>query len=73
MFADFASLSVLAFPEGRKEYATDPRESPQNHVKLPPEEHMLCYDYLYYVCAHQVGRLHTLFRRGASCSCVDCI
>ncbi|KAF8203947.1 hypothetical protein BJ912DRAFT_1090884 [Pholiota molesta] len=53
MFADFASLSVLAFPEGRKEYSIEPRESPQNHVKLPPEEHMLCYDYLYYVCAHQ--------------------
>ncbi|KJA28528.1 hypothetical protein HYPSUDRAFT_128961, partial [Hypholoma sublateritium FD-334 SS-4] len=53
LFSDFASLSVLAFPEGRTENAIEPRESPQNHVKLPPDEHMLCYDYLYYVCAHQ--------------------
>lgn len=57
LFSDFASLSVLAFPEGRIENAIEPRESPQNHVKLPPDEHMLCYDYLYYVCAHQVGFL----------------
>ncbi|KAF9486450.1 hypothetical protein BDN70DRAFT_902572 [Pholiota conissans] len=52
-FADFSSLAVLAFPEGRKEYATEPRESPESHTRLPPDEHMLCYDYLYYVCTHQ--------------------
>ncbi|KAF8956056.1 hypothetical protein BDZ97DRAFT_1853458 [Flammula alnicola] len=53
MHSDFSSLAVLGFPEGRAENAVEPRESPQGHVKLSPDEHMLCYDYLYYVCAHQ--------------------
>lgn len=49
----FWSLAVLAFPEGRQDNLIEPRESPINHVKLPPDEHLLCYDYLYYTCAQQ--------------------
>jgi len=49
----FGALASLAFPEGRAENAGEPRESPQHRVKLPPDEQMLCYDYLYYVCSHQ--------------------
>lgn len=51
LFASFWSLAVLAFPEGRRDNLVEPRESPINHVKLPPDEHLLCYDYLYYVAA----------------------
>lgn len=50
-FASFWSLAVLAFPEGRRDNLVEPRESPINHVKLPPDEHLLCYDYLYFTCA----------------------
>jgi hypothetical protein len=51
--SSFSSLATLAFPEFRAELAADPRESDQNHVKLPPDEQLLCYDYLYYVGSHQ--------------------
>lgn len=53
--SSFSSLATLAFPELRAENAVEPRESPQNHVKLPPDEQLLCYDYLYYVCSHQAS------------------
>ncbi|KAG2022927.1 hypothetical protein CC2G_000641 [Coprinopsis cinerea AmutBmut pab1-1] len=49
----FWSLAALAFPEHRKENLGNPRESEINKVRLPPDEQLLCYDYLYYVCAHQ--------------------
>ena len=52
-FSSFSSLATLAFPEIRADVAGEPRESEQNHVKLPPDEQLLCYDYLYYVCSHQ--------------------
>jgi len=45
---------MFGFPEHLAKYGVDPRESERNHIKLPPNEHLLCYDYLYYVCSHQV-------------------
>ncbi|PPQ99550.1 hypothetical protein CVT24_005338 [Panaeolus cyanescens] len=51
--SSFAALSTLAFPEGRAEYGGDPLASPIRKLKLPPDDQMLCYDYLYYVCANQ--------------------
>lgn len=51
----FSSLATFAFPEIRAEVAVEPRESPQKGVKLPPDEHLLCYDYLYYVSSHQAS------------------
>lgn len=51
----FWSLATLAYPETRAANLVPPLESPNHHVSLPPDEHLLCYDYLYYVCAHQVG------------------
>jgi len=51
--SSFSSLATLAFPEIRADVAVEPIESEQNHVKLPPDEQLLCYDYLYYVCSHQ--------------------
>jgi len=51
--SSFSSLATLAFPEIRAEVAGEPRESEQKGVKLPPDEQLLCYDYLYYACSHQ--------------------
>jgi hypothetical protein len=51
--SSFSSLASFSFPEFRAEYAAEPRESDQNRVKLPPDEQLLCYDYLYYVSSHQ--------------------
>lgn len=50
----FWSLAALAFPQTRAANLVPPRESPIHHVLLPPDEHLLCYDYLYFVCANQV-------------------
>ncbi|KAF7303293.1 hypothetical protein MKEN_01293400 [Mycena kentingensis (nom. inval.)] len=49
----FWSLATLAFPTTRKESLVEPKPSPKHNVSLPPDEHLLCYDYLYYVSAHQ--------------------
>ncbi|KAL9716465.1 hypothetical protein Ac2012v2_000913 [Leucoagaricus gongylophorus] len=51
--AYFWALASLAFPEGRRENLQLPLASPVYHALLPPDEQLLCYDYLYYVCAHQ--------------------
>ncbi|TFK36992.1 hypothetical protein BDQ12DRAFT_686205 [Crucibulum laeve] len=53
LHAWFWSLAALAFPETRAENLVTPLESPTLKVSLPPDEQMLCYDYLYYVCANQ--------------------
>jgi len=51
--AYFWALASLGFPEARQDNLKQPFESPTNHALLPPDEQLLCYDYLYYVCAHQ--------------------
>ncbi|KAF8913143.1 hypothetical protein CPB84DRAFT_1812062 [Gymnopilus junonius] len=51
--SSFSALATLGFPEIRKEQIVEPLESPYHHIKLPPDEQVLCYDYLYYVSAHQ--------------------
>ncbi|KAF5352395.1 hypothetical protein D9756_005940 [Leucocoprinus leucothites] len=51
--AYFWALASLAFPEGRQENLQPPLASPTNHALLPPDDQLLCYDYLYYACAHQ--------------------
>ncbi|KAJ8523387.1 hypothetical protein ONZ45_g176 [Pleurotus djamor] len=49
----FWSLASLAFPETREKSLVTPLASPEHKVSLPPDEHLLCFDYLYYVCAQQ--------------------
>ncbi|KAJ7808255.1 hypothetical protein B0H14DRAFT_2870753 [Mycena olivaceomarginata] len=49
----FWSLARLAFPTTRKASLVPPLPSPQHNISLPPDQHLLCYDYLYYVSAHQ--------------------
>lgn len=53
--SSFWSLASLAFPETRKASLVPPRPSPERNISLPPDEHLVCYDYLYYVGANQVG------------------
>lgn len=55
----FSSLVALAFPDIGKQEQVPPRLSPSHQLSLPPDDHMLCYDYLYYVCALRVGRVFT--------------
>ncbi|KAG6330606.1 hypothetical protein ID866_8483 [Astraeus odoratus] len=46
------SFARLSFPEGRAEaMGRPPIPSPQNQVSLPPDDHLLCYDYLYFASA----------------------
>ena len=45
---------MLGFPETRNTNLRTPTPSPERGVSLPPDEHLLCYDYLYYVSAFRV-------------------
>lgn len=51
--ATFWALAKTAFPDvlHNKQFTANPLASRLNGVTLPPDEQMLCYDYLYYVCA----------------------
>ncbi|KAK0233621.1 hypothetical protein IW262DRAFT_1331502 [Armillaria fumosa] len=49
----FWALARFAYPETRNANLVTPLPSPATNVSLPPDEQMLCYDYLYYVCAQQ--------------------
>ncbi len=56
----FWSLARLSFPEERAKNIGNPLPSPVHNVTLDPDEHMLCFDYLYYACAQQVGAPQSL-------------
>ncbi|KAJ7293089.1 hypothetical protein C8J57DRAFT_1268093 [Mycena rebaudengoi] len=49
----FWALASLAFPATRAENLVPALPSPVHNVSIPPDEHLLCYDYLYYVGAHK--------------------
>ncbi|KAH9898206.1 hypothetical protein C8Q73DRAFT_684005 [Cubamyces lactineus] len=53
MCSSFWSLARLSFPEERAKNIGNPLPSPLNNATLDPDEHMLCFDYLYYACAQQ--------------------
>jgi hypothetical protein len=55
----FWSLASLAFSEARNANLVPPLPSPQHRVSLPPDEQLLCFDFLYYVAAQEV-RIHVL-------------
>jgi len=50
--SSFWSLAALAFPEARAANLAPPSISLHHNVSLPPDEHLTCYDNLYYVCAN---------------------
>ncbi|KAJ6520331.1 hypothetical protein C8R45DRAFT_954802 [Mycena sanguinolenta] len=49
----FWSLASLAFPDARAANLVPPLPSPQHQLSLPPDEQLLCFDYLYYVAAQE--------------------
>ncbi|KAJ6601344.1 hypothetical protein DFH09DRAFT_560743 [Mycena vulgaris] len=49
----FWALASLAFPAARAANLVPPLPSSQHHLSLPPDEHLLCYDFLYYVAAQE--------------------
>ncbi|KAJ7805164.1 hypothetical protein B0H14DRAFT_3771980 [Mycena olivaceomarginata] len=49
----FWSLASLAFSEARNANLVPPLPSPQHRVSLPPDEQLLCFDFLYYVAAQE--------------------
>ncbi|KAJ3787141.1 hypothetical protein GGU10DRAFT_349647 [Lentinula aff. detonsa] len=51
--ATFWSLARLAFPQALHDNLVTPLPSPLHGTSLPPDTQMLCYDYMYYVCAQQ--------------------
>jgi hypothetical protein len=53
--ASFWSLARLAYSEDREKNLGDIHASPLHHAMLNPDEHLLCYDYLYYVGASVVS------------------
>jgi len=50
--AHFWSIASLLYSPGRKESLVPPQPSGLHGVSLAPDEHLACFDYLYYVCAH---------------------
>ena len=48
IFQSFAGLASLAFPEAKRLYAGEPTESQHLGLKLPIDDQLMCYDYLYY-------------------------
>lgn len=48
--ASYWSLATLGFPQTRSDnLELTNLPSPQHQVSLPPDDHLLCFDYLYYV------------------------
>jgi hypothetical protein len=52
--AHFWSIASLLYPGG-EEVSITPQASEVHGAVLPPDEHLACFDYLYYVCAHTVS------------------
>ncbi|KAI0001684.1 hypothetical protein BJV77DRAFT_1063103 [Russula vinacea] len=50
--AHFWSIASLLYSPGREENMIAPQPSEVHGALLPPDEHLACFDYLYYVCAH---------------------
>ncbi|KAG2037002.1 hypothetical protein BDR03DRAFT_1092124 [Suillus americanus] len=54
--ASFWSLASLAFPDARSNSlasSLNNHPSPQHQVSLPPDDHLLCFDLLYFISAHR--------------------
>ncbi|KAG2140052.1 hypothetical protein DEU56DRAFT_291167 [Suillus clintonianus] len=50
--ASFWSLATLGFPQARSNnLGLTNHPSPQHQVSLPPDDHLLCFDFLYFVGA----------------------
>jgi len=56
--AHFWSIASLFYSPGREESLITPQPSEVHGAVLPPDEHLACVDYLYYVCAHTVSHVN---------------
>ncbi len=52
--AHFWSVASLLYSPERENNLKEPQPSKVHSAVLPPDEHLACFDYLYYVCAHTV-------------------
>lgn len=52
--AHFWSIASLLYSPERENNLKEPQPSKVHGAVLPPDEHLACFDYLYYVCAHTV-------------------
>ncbi|KAI9512517.1 hypothetical protein F5148DRAFT_1279638 [Russula earlei] len=50
--AHFWSIASLLYSPDRENNLVAPQPSEVHGAVLPPDEHLACFDYLYYVCAH---------------------
>ncbi|KAH9178775.1 hypothetical protein EDB89DRAFT_1928451 [Lactarius sanguifluus] len=50
--AHFWSIASLLYSPERENNLKEPQPSKVHGAVLPPDEHLACFDYLYYVCAH---------------------
>ncbi|KAJ6580635.1 hypothetical protein B0H19DRAFT_1250947 [Mycena capillaripes] len=58
----FNSLMTLSFPETRNKHLSTPAESPILKVSLPPDEHLVCFDNMYWIAnveAHEFWHDHS--------------
>jgi hypothetical protein len=58
--AHFWRIASLLYSPGREDNLVDPQPSEVHGAVLPPDEHLACFDYLYYVCADSVSYLTRL-------------
>jgi hypothetical protein len=49
--AQFWPLAALSYSDARKDHLVTPNPSKEGKASLKPDEHLLCYDFLYYVSA----------------------
>ncbi|KAI0801075.1 hypothetical protein C8Q74DRAFT_465353 [Fomes fomentarius] len=49
----FWALARLSYPLDRLKNIGNPSPSPLHNATSDPDDHLLCYDYLYYACAQQ--------------------
>jgi hypothetical protein len=52
--AHFWGIASLLYSPERENNLKEPQPSKVHGAILPPDEHLACFDYLYYVCAHTV-------------------
>ena len=50
----FMALTRLSYPQERSRNLGHAEPSPLHNAVLDPDDHLLCFDYLYYACAQQV-------------------
>jgi hypothetical protein len=54
-------LAALSYPEGRKramdEVGSRTAPSSKSKFKTTPDDQLLCFDFLYFVCTHEVNGL----------------